>query len=54
MIQEKCNTYEIYKKAREFIDNELLGKELVAEYTKILEKIIVPDSIEKISDYIIE
>jgi lipid-A-disaccharide synthase len=54
LIQAKCNPHEIYKKAKEFIDNELLGKELVAEYTKILEKIIVPDSIEKISNYIIE
>jgi lipid-A-disaccharide synthase len=54
LIQAKCNSHEIYKKAKEFIDNELLGKELVAEYTKILEKIIVPDSIEKISNYIIE
>jgi hypothetical protein len=54
LIQEKCNTYEIYKKAREFIDNELLGKELVTEYTKILETMIVPDSLEKISNYLIE
>jgi lipid-A-disaccharide synthase len=54
LIQGKCNSYEIYKKAREFINNELLGKELVAEYNKILEKIIVPDSIEKISNYVIE
>jgi lipid-A-disaccharide synthase len=54
LIQAKCNPHEIYKKAKEFIDNELLGKELVDEYTKILEKIIVPDSIEKISNYIIE
>ena len=54
LIQEKCNSYEIYKKAREFIDNELLGKELVTEYTIILETLIVPDSLEKISNYLIE
>jgi lipid-A-disaccharide synthase len=54
LIQGKCNSHEIYKKAREFIDNELLGKELVAEYTKILETMIVPDSLEKICNYLIE
>ena len=54
LIQAKCNPQDIYKKAKEFIDNQLLGKELVTEYTKILEKIIVPDSLEKISNYIIE
>jgi lipid-A-disaccharide synthase len=54
LIQSKCNSKEIYKKAIEFIDNELLGKELVAEYNKILEKIIVPDSLEKISNCLME
>ena len=54
LIQEKCNSDEIYKKVKEFIDNEILRKELVIEYTKILQKIIVPDSLEKISNYIIE
>jgi hypothetical protein len=45
---------EIYKKAKEFIDNEILRKDLVVEYTKILQTIIVPDSLEKISNYVIE
>jgi len=53
-IQGKCNSDEIYKKAKEFIDNESLRKELVSEYTKILETIIVSDSLEKISNYVIE
>jgi lipid-A-disaccharide synthase len=53
-IQEKCNSEDIYKKVKEFIDNELLRNEVVAEYTKILETIIVPDSLEKISSYIVE
>jgi hypothetical protein len=54
LIQSKCNSEEIYKKAIEFIDNELLGKELVAKYNKILETIIVPDSLEKISNCLME
>jgi lipid-A-disaccharide synthase len=54
LIQEKCNSDEIYRKAKEFIDNEILRKELVVKYTKILETIIVPDSLDKISNYIIE
>ena len=54
LIQSKCNSEEIYKKALEFIDNKLLGKELVVEYNKILETIIVPDSLEKIANYLIE
>jgi len=54
LIQGKCNSDEIYKKAKEFIDNESLRKELVSEYTKILETIIVSDSLEKISNYVIE
>jgi hypothetical protein len=54
LIQEKCNANEIYKKTKEFIDNDLLGKKLVTEYTKVLETIIVPDSLEKISNYVIE
>ena len=54
LIQRKCNPDEIYRKAKEFIDNDLLGKELVFEYTKILETIIVPNCLEKISNYVIE
>jgi lipid-A-disaccharide synthase len=54
LIQEKCNSDVIYKKVREFIDDELLRNEVVAQYTKILETIIVPDSLEKISNYIVE
>ena len=54
LIQGKCNADEIYKKTKEFIDNDLLGKKLVTEYTKVLETIIVPDSLEKISNYVIE
>jgi len=54
LIQGKCNQDEIYKKSKEFIDNDLLRKELVFEYTKILETTIVPDSLDKISNYVIE
>ena len=54
LIQDKCNADEIYKLAKEFIENDLLRKNLVDDYTKILEKIIVPDSLEKISNYITE
>ena len=54
LIQGKCNPDEIYKKAKEFIDNDLLGKALVDEYSKILQTIIVPDSLDKISNYVIE
>jgi lipid-A-disaccharide synthase len=54
LIQEKCNSNEIYNKAKEFIDNEILRKDLVVEYTKILQTIIVHDSLEKISNYVIE
>jgi lipid-A-disaccharide synthase len=54
LIQDKCNADEIYKLAKEFIENDLLRKKLVDDYTKILETIIVPDSLEKISNYIIE
>ena len=31
-----------------------VGKQLVTEYTKVLETIIVPDSLEKISNFVIE
>jgi lipid-A-disaccharide synthase len=54
LIQDKCNPDEIYKLAKEFIENDLLRKNLVDDYTKILETIIVPDSLEKISNYITE
>jgi lipid-A-disaccharide synthase len=54
LIQEKCNSEVIYKKVKEFIDDELYRNELVAKYIKILETIIVPDSLEKISNYIVE
>ena len=54
LIQEKCNSDVIYKRVKEFIDDELLRNEVVAQYTKILETIIVPDSLEKISNYIVE
>ena len=54
LIQDNCNADEIYKLAKEFIDNDLLRKNLVDDYTKILETIIVPDSLEKISNYITE
>ena len=54
LIQDKCNADEIYKLAKEFIENDLLRKNLVDDYTKILESIIVPDSLEKISNYLIE
>ena len=48
------NPDEIYKLAKELIENDLLRKNLVDDYTKILETIIVPDSLEKISNYITE
>jgi lipid-A-disaccharide synthase len=54
LIQDKCNADDIYKLAKEFIENDLLRKNLVDDYTKILETIIVPDSLEKISNYISE
>jgi lipid-A-disaccharide synthase len=54
LIQKNCNSDQIYKKAKEFIDDDLLRKAHVTEYTKILETIIVPDSLEKISNYVIE
>ena len=54
LIQNNCNSDQIYKKAKEFIDDDLLRKAHVTEYTKILETIIVPDSLEKISNYVIE
>lgn len=54
LIQAKCNSNEIYKKAKEFIDDELLRNKLVEEYTKILETIIVPNSLDRISSYVIE
>jgi lipid-A-disaccharide synthase len=54
LIQKNCNSDQIYKKAKEFIDDYLLRKTQVTEYTKILETIIVPDSLEKISNYVIE
>jgi lipid-A-disaccharide synthase len=54
LIQEKCNSDQIYKKAKEFVDDDLLRKNQVHEYTKILETLIVPDCLDKISNYIIE
>jgi lipid-A-disaccharide synthase len=54
LIQGRCNSDEIFKKTKVFIDNKSLRNELVLEYNKILEKIIVPNSLEKISNYIIE
>lgn len=54
LIQGKCNPDEIYKTAKKFIDNELLRDQLVIEYNKILETIIVPDSLERISNYLLE
>jgi lipid-A-disaccharide synthase len=54
LMQDKCNPDEIYKLAKEFIESDLLRKNLVDDYTKILETIIVPDSLEKIANYITE
>jgi len=54
LIQSKCNPDEIYKKAKGFIDDELLRKKLVDDYTKVLESIIVPNSLERISNYLTE
>jgi len=54
LIQDTCNADEIYRKAKVFIESDLLRKNLVNEYTKVLETIIVADSLEKISNYVIE
>jgi lipid-A-disaccharide synthase len=54
LIQNQCNTKEIYGIAKKFIESDLLRKKLVNEYTKVLETIIVPDCLEKISNYIME
>ena len=54
LIQSKCNPDEIYKKAKGFIDDELLRKKLVDDYTKVLESIIVANSLERISNYLTE
>ena len=54
LIQTKCNSDEIYKKARVLIDDDLLRRKLVDDYTKVLETMIVPNSLESISNYIIE
>jgi lipid-A-disaccharide synthase len=54
LIQEKCNPDQIYRKVKEFIDDDLIRKNQVHEYTKILKTIIVPDCLDKISNYIIE
>ena len=44
LIQQKCNSEEIYKITKEFINNQLLREKLVVEYTKILEKIYKSNS----------
>ena len=54
LIQTKCNSDEIYKKAKKFINDELLRNKLVVDYTKVLETIIVPNSLERISNYLTE
>ena len=54
LIQEKCNSNEIYIKVKKFIDDEVLRKEMVFEYTKILEKIIVPNSLDEICHHLID
>jgi lipid-A-disaccharide synthase len=54
LIQQRCNSNEIFEQATKLIDSELLRKELVSEYNKILDKIIVPDSLNKISDCLLE
>jgi lipid-A-disaccharide synthase len=54
LIQNQCNTKEIYGIAKKFIESDLLRKKLVNEYTKVLETLIVPDCLEKISNYIME
>ena len=54
LIQQRCNSNEIFEQATKLIDSELLRKELVSEYNKILDKIIVPDSLNKISNCLLE
>ena len=54
LIQTKCNSDEIHKKAIEFINNEILRNKLVDDYTKVLETIIVPNSLERISNHLTE
>ena len=54
LIQTKCNSDEIYNKAKEFINDELLRNKLVVDYTKVLETIIVPNSLERITNHLTE
>jgi lipid-A-disaccharide synthase len=54
LIQNNCNIDSIYKKAHEFINDEALRKKQVRNYTEALKLIIVKDSLDKISNYVLE
>ncbi len=54
LIQDNCNVDNIYKKANEFIKDESLRKKQVMNYTEYLKLIIVKDSLDKISNYVLE
>ena len=54
LIQNDCNVNNIYKKAKEFINNENLRNSQVIDYTKFLKEIIISNSLEKISDCVLE
>ena len=54
LIQNNCNIDSIYEKAHEFINDEALRKKQVTKYTEALKLIIVKDSLDKISNYVLE
>ena len=52
LVQFDCNADNIYKIAQKFIKDKTLGINQVADYTESLKQIIVKDSLDKISNYI--
>ena len=52
LIQYNCNADNIYNIAQKFIKDETLGINQVIDYTKTLKTIIVKDSLDKISNCI--
>jgi lipid-A-disaccharide synthase len=54
LIQNDCNVNNIYKKAQEFINNKNLRNSQVIDYTRFLKEIIISNSLEKISDCVLE
>jgi lipid-A-disaccharide synthase len=53
LIQDKCNVNDIYFKIEEFLNNKEIRDRSVIDYTESLKKIIVPDSLDRISDSIL-